>query len=375
MNAIPNDVNFTYQWADANGDIASATSSTFNASATGNYFVKAKSSLYPGCPEVQSDHASIVLATAPVVAFDSPSETCKDSPTNFKNQSTVDANAAAAFAWDFGDTGTSTNENATHTYTTLGDLTVKLTVTYRGNACSTPLTKPIKISLAPTVAITAPDNIFQMCDGDKLTLSVTPDFTEYSWSTSATTPTIDVTEGGSYSVQVKNAIGCKITANAFVTALPAPQVDVTAEKNPINVGENTKLAATTGYSSYEWTPIEGLDNPASETPIATPTITTTYTVKVVGANGCPGTGTFELTVIADDPLNLLKISNFFSPNGDATNPTWRVDPEVITQTCGVSIFDEKGMKVYEAKPYLNDWDGTNNGKSLPNGGVLLYYKV
>jgi gliding motility-associated-like protein len=40
--------------------------------------------------------------------------------------------------------------------------------------------------------------------------------------------------------------------------------------------------------------------------------------------------------------------------------------------CGVTIYDDKGVKVFSAKPYLNDWDGTYNGKRLPDG---VYYFI
>ncbi|MEI9921790.1 MAG: FG-GAP-like repeat-containing protein [Bacteroidota bacterium] len=371
LTAIPNDANFTYQWADANGDIASATSSTFNASGSGTYYVKAKSIPYTGCPVVTSESTSIVLAATPVVAFNSPVETCKDSPTSFDNQSTLQADAGPNYSWDFGDAGTSTTEDATHTYTTVGDLTVKLTASYRGNACPTVLTKPIKISLAPVAAITAPNNVFQICDGDEITLSVTPAFSEYLWSNSETTPTIDVNHGGTYSVQVKSSIGCKINASAVVTALVVPEPTLTATPNSINEGETSELSVEETFDSYLWTPAETLTSDNAQQTTAKPAITTTYTVTVVGDNGCPGKSTVTVTVIQADPLSLLKVANFFSPNGDLTNPTWSIGSGNAV-VCGVTIFDEKGSKVFEASPYNNDWDGTSNGKKLPDG---VYYYI
>ncbi len=53
----------------------------------------------------------------------------------------------------------------------------------------------------------------------------------------------------------------------------------------------TVLTATAsgggGSYSYSWLPIDGLDDPNSATPTATPGTTTTYTVTVVGVDGCP----------------------------------------------------------------------------------------
>jgi gliding motility-associated-like protein len=374
LTASPSDVNFTYQWADASGNIGGATSPTHNVNASGTYSFKATSTLYPGCPEVQADAVVMKVAATPVVAFQSPAETCKDTPVTFTNQSTVTADAGAHYVWDFGDTGTSTETSPVHTYTTISNLTVKLTASYRGDACPVSLTKPIKISAVPTATITATDNVFKFCDGDKLTLSVTPTFSEYTWSNNATTATIDATVGGNYSVQVKNAIGCKISISKDVTMLPKPAVTATATPNTINIGESTQLSATEGFASYEWTPAETLDSSEDPSPKAIPQQSTTYTVTVTNTDGCVNESTVEVVVNVDNPSNLLKPANFFSPNADATNPTWNVGNIMNFPQCAVTIFDEKGLKVFEAKPYLNDWDGTGtSGKKVPDG--VYYYMI
>jgi gliding motility-associated-like protein len=380
LTASPADVNFTYQWTDANGNIGGATATSLNVNATGTYAFKATSTLYPGCPEVTATPVLLTLASTPVVAFQSPAETCKDTPVTFTNQSTVASDAGAHYVWDLGDASTSTDVSPVHTYTTISNLTVKLTASYRGNACPVSLTRPIKISAPLTATITAPDNVFTFCGGDKLTLSVTPAFSEYLWSSdatppaSATTPTIDATTGGNFSVQVKNAVGCKVTVNKALTMLPKPEVVASATPNPINLGESTELSATAGFSSYDWTPAETLDSSEDPSAKATPQQTTIYTVTVVNNDGCVGNGAVEVVVNVDNPSNLLKPANFFSPNTDATNPTWNVGNILNFPGCGVTIFDERGLKVYEAKPYLNDWDGTSSGgKKVPDG--VYYYMI
>lgn len=372
LTASPNDANFTYQWTVNNGDIGGAVNPTYAAAASGVYSFKAKSTLYPGCPDVIAEGATITLATAPNVAFAAPDETCKDSPTVFTNQSIVQEDAEPKYKWEFGDAGTSTDKNAIHVYTATGNVTAKLTVSYRGDACATDVSKPITISLPPTASITAPGNNFVFCEGETLTLSVSAPFTEYKWNTGATTPSLDITGDGTYKVDVKTAIGCKITLSKVIDALDAPPITAIATPAEVNLGETVKLSASPVYDAYAWTPAETLDDPTSQTPVAKPTITTKYTVTVAGTNGCFGRDTVEVTVFLDNPTNLLKVANFFSPNGDDTNPTWRVEPESIINTCGVTVFDEKGSKVYEAKPYNNDWDGTSNGKRLPDG---VYYYV
>ena len=63
----------------------------------------------------------------------------------------------------------------------------------------------------------------------------------------------------------------------------------------ICLGESETLSATGGIS-YTWSPSTGLNTTISSTVIASPSITTTYTVLVEGANGCISSETITVTV-------------------------------------------------------------------------------
>jgi len=63
---------------------------------------------------------------------------------------------------------------------------------------------------------------------------------------------------------------------------------------------------------------------------------------------------------------------FFSPNGDGVNDFWELPSVESFSDCILSIFDRSGRRVYEQKGYFNNWDGTSNGKQLPEG---VYYYV
>jgi len=63
----------------------------------------------------------------------------------------------------------------------------------------------------------------------------------------------------------------------------------------------------------------------------------------------------------------------FSPNDDGINETFIIEGLINFPNHKVTIFNRWGNKVYEASPYLNDWDGTNmfgvsvGGDKLPVG--------
>src|SRR5436190_4955228 len=77
----------------------------------------------------------------------------------------------------------------------------------------------------PTPAIT-PSGSTTFCAGGSVTLSAPAGFT-YSWSTGATTQTINVTNSGSYTVTTMNCNGCSATSDATAaTVNPNPPTPV-----------------------------------------------------------------------------------------------------------------------------------------------------
>lgn len=53
---------------------------------------------------------------------------------------------------------------------------------------------------------------------------------------------------------------------------------------------------------HVWTPIAGLDDPTSQNPVATPTVTTTYQVVITRVDACLDSATVTVTVDKDEPI-------------------------------------------------------------------------
>ena len=99
----------------------------------------------------------------------------------------------------------------------------------------------------------------------------------------------------------------------------------------------------------------------------------TYSVNTVDANGCKGVS--ELVLALSDNCGVIEIliPNMFSPNGDTRNDRWVIEGLDVYQNCTVNVFDDKGVSVYKQSSYpMEGWDGSFNGKSLPDG---VYYYV
>lgn len=373
LSITPNDPNFAYQWAEVTtGDIAGATGSTLNVSASGQYYVKASHHIYPGCAALETDPVTITFTSPPVADFTAPANTCTSTVINFADQSTGASGQTLHYSWDFGDgSAVSTEQNPTHQYTTANNYTITLTVSYANGGCQQVATKPITVEQAPVAAIVTDDNATGICPGGSLGLALNNSFSTYQWNTGETTESIVISQPGIYSVEVTTG-GCRLTVAVDIEALEGPTVIATADPTEIAEGGTSQLMAV-GLSNYEWTPTEWLSDPNINNPIASPLQTTVYTVSGFDDEGCPGSSTVEVRVKGDFIVNKLVPMKFISPNnGDDINTFWRVENIQDYPQCGVTIYDDKGIAVHNAKPYNNDWDGTYNGRDLPDG---VYYFV
>jgi gliding motility-associated-like protein len=125
-----------------------------------------------------------------------------------------------------------------------------------------------------------------------------------------------------------------------------------------------------GGNTFSWTPSEGLDDPTIANPKATPSSEVTYTVTGSQIGLCNGSLSFNMKF--DPAANDFYAPNAFSPNGDANNDVWVISNATNFSDCTIAIFTKHGSKVFEQKGYTSNWDGTYEGKELPQG---TYYYV
>ncbi|MBS1681226.1 MAG: VCBS repeat-containing protein [Bacteroidetes bacterium] len=374
ITLVPATANVTYQWYEqASGIMTGQTSASLGVTANGNYYGIVTSSLYPGCQPAVSDTVSIQFVSLPVVNFSAPASVCSGQLVTFNDQSTTDTNVTANYNWDFGDAATSTDQNPTHTYTAINTFNAKLTISYSGGICAQTKSQSISVQSAPSLSITSSSGSFSVCDGSTLTLQAAgTGFNSYLWSNSATTPSITITADGTYSVSATATNGCLITASQAITLLPSPVITISADPTLVNEGQTSQLTAS-GLATYLWHPGKLLSDSTIANPVATPHVATVFTVSGADTSGCVATDSVTVNVKGEPVTGKLNAKKFFSPgNGDLINEKWVVDNITNYPQCGVAIYDEKGIKVFEAKPYNNDWDGTFNGKLLPIGA---YYYI
>lgn len=146
----------------------------------------------------------------------------------------------------------------------------------------------------------------KICSGYQFSLKANspedPNIT-YAWSPShlVTNPNIafpkaSINATTEFTVQATNKNGCINSSKIVITAIPLPIVNAGADRS-ICLGQKVQLNATTNNGgSFSWTPLGSLSDFMIPNPIASPTVTTDYTVRNLDRNFCANTDIVRVTV-------------------------------------------------------------------------------
>ena len=184
-----------------------------------------------------------------------------------------------------------TAPNATTVHWNTGATTAALTVTQPGtytftarygSGCSTSRQVVVR---APTLAIAGARAV---CQGSSVALTATaPGATAYRWNTGATTPSISVTQAGTYSVVATYPGGCSLNASETVSQ----PVAVIGGDSIGCAGRPAALtAAQAGATGYLW-------NTGAATPGISVSQAGLYSVVVTYANGCQSTARHSIRIL------------------------------------------------------------------------------
>ena len=181
------------------------------------------------------------------------------------------------------------------------------------------------------------DSLF--CEGGKASLQASEirvgSGITYTWSNSLTGRTIQVNQGGSYTVTATDIMGNKKTSNAYaVREIPSPQVSVTTEGDP-RICFGTTLDMKAVISNWQpGTGYEYLWNTGETDSVLTADSEGKYTVVVTdGTYGCTGSSS-PLSVEVQKPFN------------DESICIVTVDPESSKNMIVYSKTPDKGTKAF-----------------------------
>lgn len=289
-------VSWSWDMGDGSGPIT-LVDPIFSYADTGMYDVALTVVSGEGCSSTFTQ--TVHVTPVPSASFTYVGD-CEGNPIAFTNTSTIDA-GNLNYSWNFGDSGTSTDESPTHTYAIDGTYTVTLTVT-SDDGCSDVTTASVEVQDSPTALFTAST----VCEGNETvftnlstgggTLTYSWDFGDSNSSTDAN-PTHTYAVAGTYTVVLTttNTNGCTDTHTATVTVNALPTVDFTFS----NVCEGTSAsfvnASSPGTSNWD------LGDNSSSTLTNVNHVYTTFgtydvTLTVTSSQGCVNSNTQQIEI-------------------------------------------------------------------------------
>lgn len=300
-----------------------ATTRTITVSSAATYSVTVTNA--SGCKGTGS--ATTTLSTKPTPAITGTLSFCPGGST------TLNAGTGySSYAWTGGAT------TATNTVSTAGTYTVTVT---NAAGCSGSASASVSTYTLPTPYITGGNGI---CPSGSTTLTANAGYAGYLWSSpsAATTPSINATTTGSYSVTVTDNNGC-VGTSASKTLVqysnPTPTISGTLS---FCGGASTTLEAGLGYGSYLWSTGETNHSIAV-------TSVQTFSVVVTDNNGCSGSASATTTSESSTPatpgpitgatLNVCNSTQTYSinPVTNANRYVWTLPNGSTIDTASTSI--------------------------------------
>jgi len=262
-----------------------------------------------------SNTASIIISVYPAATTTvtaNRTAICKGDTTRLK------ATNGGTYIWLPND-GTLNNINIATPIASPTTTTNYLVTVTNSNGCTVTGNVSVTVNTPPVGGAGADVTI---CQGNSTTLSAFGG-TSYSWSPATALSAINIYDpianpatNTTYIVTITNGFGCSATDDVVVTVNPLPVITITGGGSICPEG-NTNINATyAGATNYIWSPSTGLSNANIANPIATPTVSTNYSVTVTDANGCKGS---KSVVVNLYPVaTTIVTANRYSVCGDTT---------------------------------------------------------
>ena len=254
--------------------------------------------------------------------------------------------------------------------------TTTYTVTATVGVCTDTASVGVTVLPAPAAVAGVPDTI---CPGKSAQLQGSGGV-GYVWSpatylSDSTSPDPMVEQPSStitYRLTVTGTNGCSSLDSAATTVVVSAPPKVSAGNDTaVVVGQPLQLNAvdvdSSGFTSYVWSPAEGLSDPNIADPTTVVTGDITYTVVASTASGCSATGTI---VIGAATTTGILVPNAFTPNhGGGGNDILRVNTFGV-QLKYFRVYSRWGQLVFATADAGAGWDGSIGGQPAVTGAYV-----
>lgn len=382
-----------YEWdfgvPNINTDISNEFSPTYEYKDTGTYMVRLITQPNSSCADT-AFHQVTIRASGVVPNFIWETVSCNDSLLlKITNKSKINISTVSVLKYQWTvvhntskDTLLFSEENPTITLKKDGIWTIHLDV-YTSTGCVKSVSRDI---FADLVTLNLPDTI-KACLGQKVQLNPNGDASLiYNWlpTNEFINPTLPQQEvivadtAKFYTAIINNGICTKTEPIWVIKKDDLIDLKAIATPDTIPYGKTSQLTATSYPTSftYSWSPATTLSNTTISNPIATPTVTTTYTVKVKSpTTQCEGVAQARIVVIIPEcgEPNIF-LPNAFTPNDDGQNDFLTVRATIATEL-KLFIYNRWGEKVFETTDLQGKWDGFYNGVACAPDVYAFYLEV
>lgn len=293
-----------YLWDFGNGNTSSLSSPTTVYSTPGTYMVTLTGQSGPGCMDSVSETITI-LGPSGTFSY-SPTNGCMPLTLSFTSTNTN----TQSLIWDMdnGFTQATTGNTFTYTYTTPGVFVPRVLLS-DGVSCIVPVMGADTVRVDQLIADFSYTPALPCQPGpiqftDTALYFVNPvaswdwDFGDGNTST-AHNPAHTYAGSGTYTVTLimGTSQNCYDTVVKTITIHTPPIVDAGVGQTVCQSLSNAIQLQATGAQTYVWAPAGGLSCTTCPDPVASPTVTTTYTVIGTAANGCTDTSDVTITVL------------------------------------------------------------------------------
>ena len=260
-----------------------------------------------------------------------------------------------------------------------GDSSIVYFVTGIGsNGCSAQDT--VRVSVNVPALLSAPPNKSFCVNGNVTLDGNNGNSYTYSWSPatylsnpSIINPIANPPGNFTYTLNVRDQV-CNYDSNfsVIVTANPLPLLSVT-KTNDINCAINSANLNVTGASQYSWDAASTLSSLIIPNPVASPIVTTEYSVTGKDGNGCSNKTKIEVKVSLDN--NKFELPNAFTPTGDGKNDCFGLKNFGTSQKIYFIIYSRWGEKMFETDNINTCWNGRYKGQIVEGGNYVYYVRA
>lgn len=222
-----------------------------------------------------------------------------------------------------------------------------------------------------------------ICAGNSVPLTTTTNGTKWAWTPSEglsnsndLSPVATPTSTTEYTITASKP-DCEVAKKVRITVVPpfdvvvSPDLETNSEV-PIQLsGYSPQMDEHSGVK-YQWLPAIGLNNPNITNPIATLTVSQTYTFRVTSPEGCSAEKKVSVKVV---PTSWIYLPNAFSPNNDGHNDVLYLISKGLQSFSFLKIYNRWGELVFFTDQADKGWDGFYKNKEAIAGTYTYLFKA